>query len=368
MASRTRRRIRYAVVGLGHIAQASVLPAFARAKNNSELVALVSGDAEKLETLGRRYEVAHRFSYDHFAQCLPLVDAVYVCTPNTAHLRFAVEAALGGVHVLCEKPLAASDDDCRRILAARDSGGVKFMTAYRLHFEPSTLAVVDLARRGQLGDLRYVTSSFSLRTTPGGIRTRPETGGGALWDIGIYCINAARMFFGAEPVRVSACAIPGARSDMPDVDETTSAWLHFDGDRLATFTCSFDAADVSTCRLVGTTGDVVLDPAFSTSEPIGYTVTTDGTTRRHKGRRVDQFAAELVYFSRCILDDVPPEPSAEEGAWDVHIIEALYRSMREGTAIALPAFADAVPHRGQRIVLPPPATKPRLVNVQPPHD
>lgn len=131
---------------------------------------------------------------------------------------------------------------------------------------------------------------------------------------------------------------------------------------------SFDAADVSTCRLVGTTGDVVHDPAFSTSEPIGYSVTTEGTTRRHKGRRVDQFAAERVYFSRCILDDVPPEPSAEEGAWDVHIIEALYRSMREGTAIALPAFADAVPHRGQRIALPPPATKPRLVNVQPPHD
>jgi len=189
-----------------------------------------------------------------------------------------------------------------------------------------------------------------------------------LWDLGIYCINAARLFFGAEPVRVSAHAVRGQRSDMPDVDETTSAWLHFDGDRLATFTCSFDAADVSSCRLVGTAGDVVLEPAFSTDEAIAYTLTTNGARRRRPGRRVDQFAAELVYFSRCILDDVAPEPSGEEGAWDVQVIEALYRSIREGTAITLPPFADARPTAAQRLTLPPPPRKARLVNVQPTHD
>lgn len=365
--ARRRRRIRYAVVGLGHIAQSSVLPAFANARSTSELTALVSGDPDKLQAVGDHYGVAHRFSYEAFAECLPLVDAIYICTPNTEHRSYAVEAARAGVHVLCEKPLATSVEDCARMLAARDAGGVMFMTAYRLHFEPTTLAVRQLVRDGRIGEPRYFTSSFSMQATPGGIRTQRETGGGAVWDIGIYCINAARMLFDAEPVRVSAFAISGARSEMPEVDETTAAALHFEGDRLATFACSFDAADVSSYRVVGTTGQIVVDPAYATGAALNYALTVGETTTRKKGKRVDQFAAELVYFSRCILDGTRPEPSLEEGAQDVRIIDAIYESARRGESVALPPFADPGPDPTQRMALPPPGKAP-LVGVEPPHD
>jgi predicted dehydrogenase len=364
--SRKGRRVRYGVVGLGHIAQKAVLPAFAHARN-STLTALVSGDGEKRRVLGERYGVARRFSYDDYAACLAEVDAVYLCTPNSEHAEQAIQAARAGVHVLCEKPLAVTDAECAAMLAARDAGRVKMMTAYRLHFEPLTLDVLGHCRAGRLGDLRYFSSAFSMRATPGNIRTRRETGGGSVYDLGIYCINAARMLFGAEPERVSAHTIAGARSAMPDVDETTAAVLHFAGDRLATFTSSFDAVDVSTYRIVGTDGEIVVDPAYEYAEPLAYTMTIGETTTRKRGRKLDQFAAELVYFSRCILDDQAPEPSAEEGAWDVRIIDALYESARRGETIGLRPFADPGPTADQATAVPP-SRPPAPVHAEPPHD
>lgn len=364
--ARSTRKIRYGVIGLGHIAQSAVLPAFAHAAN-STLTAIVSGDPEKLETLGDHYGVRHRFGYGELAACLDQVDAVYICTPNTDHEAATLQAAGAGRHVLCEKPLAVTDAACARMVQACEDAGVKLMTAYRLHFEPSTLAVLKRVRDGSLGDLRYLSASFSMQTATGGIRTEAETGGGALWDIGIYCINAARMLFDAEPVRVQAQSIMGLRSGMPEVDETTSALLHFDGNRLATFTCSFDAADVSMYRIVGTKGSIVVEPAFATGKAISYVRTLEGKTTRHRGRKVDQFAAELVYFSRCIIEDRTPEPSGREGAWDVHIINQLYEAAATGQAIDLAPFVEPGPDPSQRLALPP-ARKAPLVNVARPHE
>ena len=367
MAPSRRPRIRYAVVGLGHIAQSAVLPAFAHASSDSVLSAIVSGDPGKLQAIGDRYDVPHRVTYDDFATCLEHVDAVYVCTPNTEHERFVVEAAGAGRHVLCEKPLAVDSASCERMIAACDRAGVRLMTAYRLHFEPGTLEVLREVRQGRIGEPRYFTSAFSMQTRPGDIRTQPALGGGALWDIGIYCINAARMVFGAEPRLVSAHVVDGARSDMPGVDETTVGVLHFAGDRLATFAISFATADVSTFRVVGTRGSIVVDPAFEIGEAIAHTLIVDDTRLRRRGRKVDQFAAELRYFSDCILRERAPEPSGREGWWDVRIIEALYDSARRGERVALPPFEEPGPVASQRFALPPVAPPP-LVKVEPPHE
>src|SRR4051812_10131231 len=128
------RRIRYAVVGLGHIAQVAVLPAFAHAKENSELAALVSSDAEKLQKLGRKYKVDALYSYDQFDACLTSgeVDAVYICLPNDLHREYAIRAANAGIHVLTEKPMAVTVSDCEKMIAAGKENDVKLMVAYRL--------------------------------------------------------------------------------------------------------------------------------------------------------------------------------------------------------------------------------------------
>jgi predicted dehydrogenase len=360
--------VKYAVVGLGYIAQIAVLPAFAHASRNSRLHALVSSDPEKLAELGDKYGVEVRGSYDELENCLRDVDAVFICTPNSEHAEFAVRAAYAGVHVLCEKPLAVSDEECDRIIAACREAGVKLMTAYRLHFEPLYLEMIDLVRRGEVGEPRYFSSSFSMHATPGGIRTQGELGGGTLYDLGVYCINAARVFLDAEPTQVFAYSIHGERSGMPEVDDTTSAILRFENDRLATFTTSFDAAGASAFRAVGTEGDLHAEPAYEYAEALAYTLTKGDQTRKKKGKKRDQFAAEILYFSDCIRKDQTPEPSGEEGAWDVRIINALYESARRGEPISLRPFeGDRAPRRSQAISRPP-VREPELVNVQKPHE
>lgn len=360
------RKVRYAVVGLGHIAQMAVLPAFKHARRNSELTALISSDAKKLKELGRMYDVDVRGGYDEFERCVDGCDAVYIATPNTEHAEYGVRAAHAGLHVLCEKPLATTDAECARIIRACREAGVRIMTAYRLHFEPLTIEVLDLVRRGRIGEPRIFASEFSMMAKPGNIRTRPETGGGSLYDLGVYCINAARMVFGAEPTEVCAFTVDGSRSGFPGVEETTSAALRFEGDRLATFTCSFGAADVSSYRVVGTKGDIHVQPAYDYAEALAYTLTRGGKSTKKRGRRVDQFAAELLYFSDCVLEDKEPEPSADEGAWDLRIIDALYESARIGEKVALRAFGPEPGPRKSQAEARPPVRKPKTIKTESP--
>lgn len=361
-------KVRYAVVGLGHIAQAAVLPAFAHAKRNSTLHAIVSGRDEKLIALGDRYRVPVCASYDNYERCLKEVDAVYICTPNSEHADFAVRAARAGVHVLCEKPLAVTEAECGRMIEAAAAANVRIMTAYRLHFEPLFLEIVEMVRAGKIGEPRFFNSSFSMHAKPNGIRTKRELGGGTLFDLGVYCINAARLLFRAEPTEVFAYSIDGARADMPEIDEMTSGVMRFDGDRLATFTTSFAADGVSDLRVVGTEGSIQAEPAYEYAEALGYTLTVGDQVKKKKGRRRDQFAAELVYFSDCVLNGKDPEPSAEEGCWDVRVAAALYESARIGAPVALPQFGpERLPSRQQAHDLPP-VQEPELIAVVKPHD
>jgi predicted dehydrogenase len=360
--------VNYAVVGLGHIAQNAVLPAFAHARRNSRLAALVSDDPRKLKTLAKQYRVQATFSYDQFEECLQNVDAVYIALPNSMHAEYTVRAANAGIHVLCEKPMAVTADECERMIQACREANVKLMIAYRLHFEPLNLAVIELAQRGRLGDLKFFNSSFAMRVKPGNIRTQRELGGGTLYDIGIYCINAARYLFRAEPKEVMAIAVNSVRDKLPEIDESTAAILRFDGERVASFVSSFNAADVASYQIIGTKGRVDVDPAYEYSEPLQYRLTINGKTQQKKSGRHDQFAPELLYFSDCILRGRDPEPSGEEGLQDVRIIQALYESAETGKAVQIPPYEPgARPGTSQRIVKPP-VREPDLVKVTSAHE
>jgi glucose-fructose oxidoreductase len=330
------RQVGYAVIGLGHIAEVAVLPAFARAKN-SRLVALVSNDESKRRKLSRKYRAeayGHRDLDDVLAR--GDVDAVYIALPNDMHADYAVRCAQAGAHVLCEKPLALSEQECRRMIDACEEAGVKLMTAYRLHFEPANLEVVKLIGKGAIGDLRMFSSDFSYQVREGNIRTSAARGGGAIWDIGVYCINAARYCFRAEPIEISAL-----RADRPDdprfaeVHEGISAVLKFPGDRLAVFNVSLGAAATSTYRVTGTKGDLCLDNAYEYVGERELTITLKDKSCRRTFPKTDQFATELIAFSDAVLKDREIEADGEEGLRDVRIIDAILRSAREGRAIHL---------------------------------
>jgi predicted dehydrogenase len=366
-----RQKVRYAVVGLGHIAQVAVLPAFAHAQN-SELAALVSNDPEKLEKLGRRYKVKARFSYDQLDECLRsgVVDAVYIALPNHLHREYTERAARAGVHVLVEKPMAVTEEDCRSMIQVTEANGVKLMVAYRLHFEEANLKAIDLVQSGRLGEPRLFDSVFTMTVKEGDIRLNPrELGGGTLYDIGIYCINAMRNLFGAEPMEVVAFSANNGDSRFLQCEETTSAILRFPGrERLASFTCSFGAADVSTYRVVGSEGDLVMDPAYEYADELKQRVTIKGRTRERTFPKRDQFAPELVSFSECILTGADPEPSGLEGLADVRVIRALYRSADTGRPVTLEPFSkEDRPSLDQELKRPA-VRKPELVNAESPSE
>lgn len=364
------RQVGYAVVGLGHIAQVAVLPGFEHAKN-SRLTALVSGDRKKLQTLGRRYDVPGRFMYDQFDECLadPAVEALYVALPNDQHCDCVVRGAEAGKHILCEKPLALNAREARLMMNAATANHVKLMTAYRLHFEAANLATIELVKSGRLGEPRYFNSSFSYQVQdPDNIRLSFAHGGGPVYDIGIYCLNAARYLMRAEPTEVSAMLARTKDARFDEVEETAAVILRFPEGRLATFIVSFGSADVARYELVGTKGRVVLDPAYEYSEGLCQKVTIDGQTEEKNFPRQDQFGGEIEAFSECILKNKEPEASGFEGLADLRVIDAIFRSAESGCTVRLAPLEKADRPHQKQMKKKPAVKKPQLVNVDAPHD
>ncbi|MEW5918299.1 MAG: Gfo/Idh/MocA family oxidoreductase, partial [Gemmatimonadota bacterium] len=342
-------RVRYAVVGLGHIAQSAVLPAFAHASKNSELTALVSDSRHKLRTLGEEHDVGLQFEYEEFDELCAsgAIDAVYIALPNNLHREYTERAARHGVHVLCEKPMAVTVEDCRAMMDAARTNRVKLMVAYRLHFEPANLEAALIAQQRKLGEVRVFNSIFTMQVKQGDIRLKKALGGGTLYDIGIYCINAARMIFKAEPTEVFAMSAKNGETRFAEVDEMTAVTLRYPDDRLATFVTSFGAADTSRFQLIGTKGDLAVDPAYEIAETLTHHEKIDGRRRKRRYPKRDQFAPELEYFSDCILNDKEPEPSALEGLADVQIIQAALESERTRRPVRITVKSDAPVQRSQ---------------------
>lgn len=361
-------RIRYAVVGLGYIAQIAVLPAFKHSAN-SDLCALVSSDAKKLKELGKRYGVENLYSYEEYDAALNSgqFDAVYIALPNHQHRAYSERAARAGIHVLCEKPMAPTVEDCEAMIRTARQHRTKLMLAYRLHFEEANLTAIDLVNSGKIGQPRLFNSTFTQQVKEGDIRLSPnEKGGGTLYDIGIYCINAARNLFAEEPEQVTALAASGADARFRQSEENASAVLRFSEGKLATFTCGFGSADNSAYEVVGAKGSLRVDPGYEFVGELKHTLRIGDHTKERSFSKRDQFAPELIYFSHCILKDIEPEPSGEEGLADVRVIQALYESARSGRSIKLPAFErQARPGLSQQIKRPP-VQKPRLVNAESP--
>jgi predicted dehydrogenase len=354
------RSVRYAVVGLGWIAQEVVLPAFEHSAH-SKLTALVTGDAQKARDLGEAYQIAATYSYEEFDKLLASgdIDAVYISLPNSLHAEYAVRAARAGVHVLCEKPMAASIGECQQMIRTAEESGILLMIAYRLHFEPANLRAIDLVQSDAIGQPRTFSSSFSQNVKAGDIRLKESLAGGPLMDMGIYQINAARYLFREEPTEVMAFATKADDdSRFREVHESVSAMLRFPGDRIAAFTTSFGSAPSDEWQLVGTHGTLNLKHAFEYHEDKELTVTIDGHPQKESFPKLDQFGAEIQYFSECVIESRDPEPSGREGLADIRVIEGLLKSIEDGKPVSLSTYElDSRPSGKQEMKLPPVKSK-----------
>ncbi len=367
-SSSDRSKIRYAVVGLGWFAQQAAMPAFAQSEN-SELVALVSDDPTKLQELGQRYNIQHTYTYDQYEECLTSgqVDAVYIALPNHLHCEYTVRAAKQGIHVLCEKPMAVTVEECHQMIRTCEENNVKLMIAYRLHLEPANMEAVEIVQSGQIGEPRIFNSVFTQQVTDeNNIRLQDETGGGTIDDIGIYCINAARYLFEDEPIELFAFAGTNGEERFSEVEEMATAILRFPADRLATFTVSFGAAPVSTYQVVGTKGDLRLDPAYPWHGELKHYLTINGETQERSFSDHSQLAAEFNYFSDCIRMNADPEPSGLEGLNDVQIIRSLYQSIKLGQPVKIARLDEHQRPTVDQAISAPPQETPEPINASSP--
>jgi predicted dehydrogenase len=334
-----KKKIRYGFVALGDIAQEAMLPGVEHT-GNSTIAALVTGDPVKAGRLAERHGVAHAYSYEQFPEMLASghVDAVYIATPNWRHAEFVLPALAAGIHVLVEKPLEIDTARCQQILDAQKSSKAKLMVAYRLHFEPATVAAIERVRDGELGDAHLFTSIFAQMIDPMNHRAKNEAAGPVL-DMGPYPVNAARNLFGAEPTEVSAFGSRHANSGVADFDDTVTVMLRFPEGQLAHFVVSYYGNAIDTYTVLGTKGSLRVQPGYTYGKSLEHFLTIGEKEDNISYKATDQFGGEMKYFSDCILHDIDPEPDAEEGLADVRVLEAIQRALDTGEVQNLAPFA-----------------------------
>jgi predicted dehydrogenase len=332
------RKVRYAVVGVGWIAQAAFLPGVEHT-GNSEVVAFVTGHEEKAAKVGEKYGVDAVYTYEEFDQVLgsKTIDAVYLATPNFDHVELAVKTLEAGVHLLLEKPMAVSVEECERMIAASEKTGAKLMVAYRLHHEPGTLDAIQRVRDGEIGTVRFFNSSFSQQVSGQNHRAKHGYWAGPVPDMGPYCINAVRNLFGAEPLEVYATGVT-TDPERFTMEDTVAVTLKFPQERVAAFALSYNGGDVDDYRIVGSKGSIFSDPAYQVGSAIEQKTTIGKETSNQSFKKTDHFGGELKYFSDCVLQDERPEADGEEGMLDVRVLVAIEESLRTNRPVSLTPY------------------------------
>ncbi len=327
------KRVGFAVVGLGSIAQSSVLPAFSRSKK-ARLIALVSRDKKKAVRLAKIYKAPSFYAQEEYAACLanPEVDVVYIATPQGEHEQLTIEAARAGKHVLCEKPLAATVEQSTRMVQACQKHKVLLMTAYRKYFEPSTCFLKELIRSGDLGRIDVIHTAFSELHVAGKsvawLLDAQLAGGGPLMDLGIYCVNTTRWLVDEDPAEVNAEAWKHDAGRFRKVEEGISFRLRFPSGLVVQGSSSYAAAMSSLLYIQGTKGWVCLTPAFDFNEERQVTGIAKGRAIARRFKVTDEFAPELDAMASAIQTKSAIVPDGVQGHRDMIILRSVYESAR----------------------------------------
>jgi glucose-fructose oxidoreductase len=333
------KKVGWAIVGLGQLSINQILPAFARCKK-SRVTALVSGRPPKAQHLAQVYGVDAKniYDYDDFDTIAknPGIEAVYVVLPNSMHAEYTIRALKAGKHVLCEKPMATTVQDCEAMIEAARAASRKLMIGYRLRYEPFNQALIKFSRDpAELGPTRVILADagFNIGDPKQWRLRRKMAGGGSLMDIGIYALQAARYLSGEEPAEVSAMihSTPGDERFV-EVEENVTFHLRFPSGILANCTSSY-GVPVNRFRAVKPRGWAELEPALSYS---GLRMRVfRGALEERPQPVVDHFAAEMDHFSECVTAGRDPLTPGEEGLHDLRVMMAIYEAAQSGRTVKL---------------------------------
>jgi predicted dehydrogenase len=322
------RRLRFGVLSTANIGLTKAIPGIAAAAN-CEVVAIASRNATAARAAAERLGIPTAHGSYEALLADPDVEAVYIPLPNHLHAEWTIAAARAGKHVLCEKPLALSAADAERMVEACEREGVRLMEAFMYRQHPSWVAVRDLVASGRIGRLVAVQSWFSyFNDDPANIRNLVEAGGGALFDIGCYCVNLSRMLFDGEPSRVVGSIL---RDPVGGTDVVASGILEF-GDGVATFTASTRAEDDQRVDIYGRTGRISVEIPFNIPPhlPTRIHVAAGGdppvapAIETLTFEAADPYTAEAERFADAVLDhrEVPVPPA--DAVANLRVIEQLF--------------------------------------------
>jgi predicted dehydrogenase len=335
LAATSRKKLGFALCGLGGLATDQIAPALQKTQN-CRLAGIITGTPAEAVKWKAQYNIPDRsiYSYEtmHRIAENPDIDVVYVLTPNALHLENSLVAARAGKHVFCEKPMEISVERCQQMIDAVKAAGRVLGVAYRCQFEPHHLECVRIARDKEFGALQLIDAHFSNNIEPSGWRLkRALAGGGPLMDLGIYALQATRYLTGEEPIWISGTTTQGDPVRFSEVEQSVLWQARFPGGAVSHCSSSYNAAPIGYFRAIAERGWFGLDPAFNYGGNHGM---------RSDGKAIelpptDQFAVEMDDFAQCILEKKATKVSGEEGLRDVTIMMAIYESARTGRAIDL---------------------------------
>ena len=322
--------VRWGILSTADIARKKVIPAMRKARR-CDVRAIASRDADRARRVAAELDIPIAHSSYEGLLADAEVDAVYIPLPNHMHLEWTLAAAAAGKHVLCEKPLALTSADAQRMVDACADAGVVLMEAFMYRLHPSWVAAREIVESGRLGRLVAIQSWFSyFNEDPSNIRNIRAVGGGALYDIGCYCVNLSRLLFGDEPTDVKASI---TRDPESDVDIVTSAILEF-GDGVSSFTCSTRAEDDQRVDIYGTSGLLSVGIPFNIppDRPTHIYVTSGGdppvapATETLTFPTADPYTVEFEAFASIVLDGAPPPFPPSDAVANLRVLEQIFEA------------------------------------------
>jgi xylose dehydrogenase (NAD/NADP) len=310
------RRLRLGILGAGRIAQNAIAPA-ARNARNVEFVAAASRDLSRAKSLGARR------AYESYAALIadPDIDAVFITTHNGLHCALALDALRQGKHVICEKPLALNADECAEMLEEAEYADRRLMEAFMYRYHPQMAALQAVVKEGRIGAVTRVNASFHFNLTRSDdVRLVQEWGGGALMDVGCYCVNASRLFLGENLSDVTA----SATMSLSAVDMEGEATLTFASGASAALSWGFVGPQRQQLVLTGTEGTASLNWAFAyRGEPHELEIQSGASTERREFGETDTYQLEIEDFAAAILEGRVPMLAADEGLKNARVMERI---------------------------------------------
>ncbi len=306
----------------------------ARETDAAEIVAVASRSDASAQAFADAHGIPRAHGSYEALLADPEVDAVYVPLPNAMHVDWTVRALRAGKHVLCEKPMDRRPSRVAEAFDAADEAGLVLSEAFMWRHNPQAVHLRALLDEGAIGALRLVRASFSFPLTETtNVRLDPALDGGALMDVGCYCVSGARLVAGGEPVSVCAETVTGPSG----VDLRLTALLRFDGDLLATIDCGLDMAARHDLEVVGSEGRIVLADPWHGREP-RLVLERAGDEREIIDLDVgNSYRLELEDMAVAIAGERPPRLGRADALGQARTIEALYRSADEGRPVPVPS-------------------------------